>query len=168
MSSDEQQPLARSVLHLNQAESVKPLIEYQSIPAPGGGPIWDHSAHIIDFVKAVLKDRGSRDVGPEASEVLSSLRKLVQALEDPAAARGLSFPKAKLTKHQANPPMPPLEAVLMVLRWAKGSLLPITACLKLPNIAIRSRGVYKNRLDFTDTSSSKLHRDLPKGILRSR
>ena len=167
MPSDEKQPVARSIWHLNQAESVKPLIECQSVPAPGGELLWDHSAHIIDFVKAVLEDRGTRDIGLEAGEVLSSLRKLVQALEDPAAARGLSFPKAKLAKHQASPPMPPLEAVVTVLRWAKGSLLTTNACLEFSNINIRSQGIYKNRLDFADTSSSKLHRDLPKGVLCS-
>lgn len=76
---------------------------------------------MIDFVKAVLEDRDSRNVGPEASEVLSPLRKLVQTLDDPAAARFSSLPEAKFAKRQTNPPMPPLEAVVTVLRWVKGS-----------------------------------------------
>ena len=167
MSSDEKQPEARSIGHPNQVESVKPLIESRSISAPSGEPLWDHSAHITDFVKTVLEDRGSRDVGTEASEVLSSLRKLVQALEDPAAARGLSSPGARLAKHQANPPMPPLEAVVTVLRWAKGSLLTTMHVSKFPNMSLRSRRVYKNGLDFADTASSKRNRDLPKSVLRN-
>ena len=139
---DEKQPENGSIGYLNQAESVKPLTEHQPISASGGEPLWDHSAHIIDFVIAVVEDIGSRDIGPEASEVLSSLRNLVQTLEGRAAARDLSFPGAKVVEYQADPPMPPLEAVVAVLRWAKGSLPTTDGCHECPNMNIRSRGVY--------------------------
>lgn len=62
----------------------------------------------------------------------------MQALEDPAAARGLSVPKAELVKHQGSLPMPPLEAVVKVLRWAKGLLLTTNNCVDFPNMNIRS------------------------------
>lgn len=120
---DENKPKTSSIWHLNHADSAEPLIEHQPLPASGGEPLWDQLAHIIDFVTAVVEDRGSRDISPEASEVLSSLRNLVQTLERPAAMRDLSFPEAKVAKYQADPSMPPLEAVVAVLRWAKGSFL---------------------------------------------
>lgn len=168
LNVDENQPIARSAFYLNQAESVKPQIERQSISAPPGEPLWEHSAHIIDFIKAVLEERGSRDVGPEAIKMLSSLRMLVQALEDPAPARSLFVPRAiRLAKHQANPPM--LSLWRLLLRYCIGRKVcyPGNACFKFSNMNIRSRAVYKNRLAVADTSSSKRHRDLPKGILRS-
>jgi hypothetical protein len=112
VSSNETAPVARSIwTHSNRAESAK-------VVAPlDGETLWDHSAHIIDFVKAVLEDRDALNVEHEASEVLSSLRKLVQTLDDPTATRGLFFPSAKPAK---PPHMPPLEAAVTVLRWAKG------------------------------------------------
>lgn len=118
MRSDGAQPAAHL---MDQAESTKPLALHLSISGPDGEPTWDHSAQIIDFVRAVVEDRDSRIVGPEASEVLSSLRKLVPALEDPAAQGSLYFSTLKPAKHPINPPMPPLDAILTLLRWAKGS-----------------------------------------------
>ncbi|KAL9083684.1 MAG: hypothetical protein Q9165_008412 [Trypethelium subeluteriae] len=117
--SAEKRPVARPLWNSDPVESVKPLIQGQSIPVLGGEPLWDHPAQIVDFVKAVSEDRSSRDVRPEAIEVLSSLKKLVQALEDPPTARHPSVHRAKRVIHQDNPPMPPLEAVVTVLRWAK-------------------------------------------------
>lgn len=96
--------------------------EHQSVSAYEGETLWNHSAHIVDFVKAVVEDRVLRNDGPEASEMVSSLRNLVQALEGPASVRGPT-PDSGLAKDLANPPMPPLEAVVAVLRWAKGSSL---------------------------------------------
>lgn len=121
MPSDAKQPQTGSRWHLNQPDSVQPLISRQPLSTPASEPLWDHSAHIIDFVKAVVEDKGSRDVGSETSEVFSSLRTLVQILEGPADVRSLSFLESKVAKFQADPPMPPLEAIVAVLRWAKGS-----------------------------------------------
>ncbi|KAF2238759.1 hypothetical protein EV356DRAFT_563475 [Viridothelium virens] len=145
--SAEKWPVTRSQWNFNPVESVKPLIQCQSISALGGEPLWDHSAQIVDFVKAVSEDRSSRDVRPESSEVLSSLRKLVQALEDPIPARGSSVHRAKPTTQQDNPPMPPLEAVVAALRWAKDHttftrIVWISQVLPLQNFTEICRKVY--------------------------
>ncbi|KAI9704645.1 MAG: hypothetical protein M1820_005393 [Bogoriella megaspora] len=118
--SNEEQVESRTIWHPGQAESAEPPNEFHAMSAPVGESLWDHSVHIIGFIKAVLEDRGSKYARPEASKILSSLKKLLQALEDPALVRGLSNPQVKLVKHQAKPSMPPLEAVVNVLRWAKG------------------------------------------------
>jgi len=91
--------------------------------APSGEAPWDHSVQTVDFIKAILEDRRLRAVWSEGTEVASALRQLVQDLEKPAAVQGLSLPRVELLKYQANPPMPPIEAVVEVLRWAKGLLL---------------------------------------------
>jgi hypothetical protein len=129
--SDTRQPEAGHILHPNQAGSVEPVNDHHPICAPGGEHQWDHPIDIIDFVKAVVDDRGSRDVGPEADELLSSLRKLVQTLERPATVRTVPFLQSKVVKPQAGPSMPPLEAVVEVLRWAKGTLLTTRCCTNL-------------------------------------
>ncbi|KAL2819062.1 hypothetical protein BDW59DRAFT_165217 [Aspergillus cavernicola] len=95
------------------AELSLPRRDCQSVVGGGGEPRWDHSTHIIDFVKAVLEDGVSRICGPEATAVLSSLKKIVHALDNPAATRHTP------TMSQVAPSMPPLDAVLSVLRWAK-------------------------------------------------
>ena len=96
------------------------LTKYRSIYPSCGEPLWEHSTHVIDFVKAVVEDRDSLNVGQEAIEVLSSLRNLVQTLEHPRLIEELSSRDARAAKFPADPPMPPLEAVVDVLRWAKG------------------------------------------------
>jgi hypothetical protein len=109
-----------SIGHLSQVRSTAPLPEPQSNSTSGGPTLWDHSAHIIDFIKLVVEDIGSRGVSPNTNKVLSSLKSLVQTLEGPTAVRALSFPEVKAAAYQADPPMPPLETVVAVLRWTKG------------------------------------------------
>jgi hypothetical protein len=139
--SDKRQPEAGHILHPNQAGSVKPANEHHPICAPGGEHQWDHPIDIIDFVKAVVDDRGSREVGPGADELLSSLRNLVQALEMPAAVRNVPFLQSKVVKSQADPSMPPSEAGVEVLRWAKSTLLTTKCYTNPPDMDIRSRGI---------------------------
>jgi hypothetical protein len=126
--SDKRQPEAGHILHPNQAGSVELVNEHHPICAPGGEHQWDHPIDIIDFVKSVVGDRGSRNVGPEADELLSSLRNLVHILERPAAVRNVPFLQSGVVKPQAGPSMPPLEAVVEVLRWAKGTLVTMKCC----------------------------------------
>ena len=57
------------------------------------------------------------------------MRNLVQTLDDPEAVLQLSCSQYKVAECQANPPMPPLEAVVAVLRWIKGWLLATNGCL---------------------------------------
>ena len=118
--------------------------EHRSVSAYEGETLWNHSAHIVDFVKAVVEDRALRNDGPEATEMVSSLRNLVQALEGLAAVRCPAFPDLGLAKDPANSPMPPLEAVVAVLRWAKGSSLITNGGHKPSNTNIRSRVEYQH------------------------
>lgn len=82
---------------------------------------WDHSAQVSDFVRIVAEDRASKeDPRTEESDVLASLRRLARALEDSDAARDLSFPETRGAKLKDYLPMPPADAAVIVLRWAKG------------------------------------------------
>ncbi|KAH8200807.1 hypothetical protein TruAng_005044 [Truncatella angustata] len=81
--------------------------------------ILDHSVHIIEFLKTVLDDQYSKNDTSEASEVISSLKSLVAALENNHAGQSMSFSKLDIAKRDTNPPMPPVEVVVAALRWAK-------------------------------------------------
>ncbi|KAF2181556.1 hypothetical protein K469DRAFT_671308 [Zopfia rhizophila CBS 207.26] len=111
-SSDNDHSKVDSLQRLSTTGLASPFNEQKSVSICDESQ-WDHSGHIIDFVKAVVNDRDSRYVEPEAGEVLLSLRNLVKALEDPTPIRNSYLPKA------ADSTMPPLEAVLAVLRWAR-------------------------------------------------
>ncbi|KAF2493075.1 hypothetical protein BU16DRAFT_466133 [Lophium mytilinum] len=153
VTPDEANPEDGSTGHLNEAGAIKALIGHRPVSASAGESLWGHSTHIIDFVKAVVEDRGLGDVGPEASDVLSSLRNLIQALEDPAAVRDLSSPEVDVAKYQAKPPMPPLEAVVAVLRWVKDQeghtiIAWISRILPLQKFAEICRSVYFAVDDF--------------------
>ncbi|KAK4043108.1 hypothetical protein C8A01DRAFT_32747 [Parachaetomium inaequale] len=94
-------------------DRIKQLLDGLSFSSPGTEPRWDHSSHIIDFVKTVIQNRGTREVGAGEAEVLSSLRGLVKTLDSPAAGY-------KATRcREDNYSMSPLEAAVAVLRWAK-------------------------------------------------
>ncbi|KAI0101628.1 fungal-specific transcription factor domain-containing protein [Nemania sp. FL0031] len=81
---------------------------------------WDHSAQVNEFVKTVAEDRASReDQGVEESDVLASLRRLARTLEDSNVLRDLSFPETRGIKLQDNVSMPPTEAAVRALRWAR-------------------------------------------------
>ncbi|KAF4473093.1 hypothetical protein FALBO_19 [Fusarium albosuccineum] len=82
-------------------------------------PQWDHSAHVIDFVKAVLDDEGPGSTGSESGQVLLSLKKLVSALEGSGVAPAPLAVVSKVSKEQAKTPMPPFESAVEILRWAK-------------------------------------------------
>lgn len=85
-------------------------------------PIYDHSAHIIGFVKDIVEAGAPGDTGPASDDVIASLRHLVQAVEGPVVVRPLTCPDKEAGLCQADVSMPPLKAVVAVLRWAKGSL----------------------------------------------
>ncbi|KAI4863796.1 hypothetical protein F4820DRAFT_359771 [Hypoxylon rubiginosum] len=117
---DAVQPEHNSVRHLTPASSLQPPAEDQLYSLSEDESLWDHSAHIIEFLKAVVQDRGSSDVGPEESEVLLSLRSLIRALDMPTLNSSSSISVANLSNHNhTGSSMPPLEAVVAVLRWAK-------------------------------------------------
>ncbi|KAI0881294.1 uncharacterized protein GGS22DRAFT_192382 [Annulohypoxylon maeteangense] len=155
LAPDAKQPEASSTRQLNQIDSAKPLIEHRSICASGSNSLWDHSVHIIDFVKAVVEDRCSGESEDESNGVLSSLKKLVQILEGPIATKDLSFQQAKVAAYQAGPPMPPLEAVVSVLRWAKDHqdytrLVWVSHILPLEKFAEICRKVYFAIDDYSE------------------
>ena len=102
-------------LRLNTGSLVEPL-EEQKLASFCAESQWDHSGHITDFVKAIVDDRYSRYIEPDvgSSEIMSSLKALVSALEAPKAVQSTRLPEA------GESTMPPLDAVVTVLRWAKG------------------------------------------------
>lgn len=102
-----------AIWHPDRSDSARPIAKSQP-------PLWDYSAHIIKFIKTIVEDTNSQHVESHATEPLSLLSKLVQILEDPTASPCSGF---KFMRSQPNPSMPPLEAVVTVLRWAKGELV---------------------------------------------
>ncbi|KAH8678426.1 hypothetical protein BX600DRAFT_452045 [Xylariales sp. PMI_506] len=83
-------------------------------------PDWYFSGHIIGFIKSVVSDADAGHITTEQSNIISSLRHLLQTVERSTSVSDLSFPKTKDVKQQLESSMPPLDAAVAVLRWAKG------------------------------------------------
>ncbi|KAF6842781.1 C6 transcription factor [Colletotrichum musicola] len=123
---------------------------------------WDQSAHIIDLLRSVIDDENlsPATAGPQATGVVSSLRGIVQALESPSPAQSSYTPEDTTVRTRCGtaPPMPPLEAVLDVLRWVRGReshfrISRIAQVLPLERFADVCRRVYfalddYNEVDF--------------------
>ncbi|KIX01886.1 uncharacterized protein Z518_07825 [Rhinocladiella mackenziei CBS 650.93] len=144
-----------SIRHPRQPELLQDPTKNQPISLSGSEHLWDHSPHIIDFLKAALESEGSRDAQPQADNLFSSLRSLVQTLEGPAAVRNLPSPQSKVTRYPAGSSMPPLEAVVAVLRWAKGHeantrIAWLSRILPLETFADICRKVYFAVDDYTE------------------
>ncbi|KZL68094.1 fungal specific transcription factor, partial [Colletotrichum incanum] len=83
-------------------------------------PQWDHSFHVIDFVKAFVEDSRPDQEEEDSSETISSLRSLVDVMSNPVL--GGKFPlvsESDLASKQTHARLPSLDAVLEVLRWTK-------------------------------------------------
>ena len=85
-------------------------------------PSWDHSIHILDFVKAVV-ERGVSEPTIESNQTISSLKSLVYHLENPDPAH-TSSARSEPPDSPAAYHMPPLDAVVSILRWAKCATEP--------------------------------------------
>ncbi|GAP85999.2 putative C6 transcription factor [Rosellinia necatrix] len=110
-----------SARHIQNANTTSSLTPSEFVVSAPKEPIkWDHSAQVNDFIKIVVEDRAFREEpGAAESDVLSSLRRLARALEEPNVARDLSFPDVRDAGPQDGISMPPAEAAVFVLRWAK-------------------------------------------------
>ncbi|WAO96393.1 Zn(2)-C6 fungal-type domain-containing protein [Fusarium falciforme] len=102
----------------------KPISVNITTAAPATIAQWDHSSHVIDFVRAVVEDRsGMNHDGPgpdsESSQVISSLRNLLDTLENPSITRNSHPDASAAADQQASTSMPPSESVVGILRWAK-------------------------------------------------
>jgi hypothetical protein len=116
-ASLQEQPKADESLRVDPGGLPTPHEEREPVIHCRKSQTWDHAGNITEFVRAVVSDRAYTCVDNESSDVLSSLKSLVQALEDPKSARNNCMPEpSELT-------MPPLEAILEILRWAKGQSL---------------------------------------------
>jgi hypothetical protein len=92
-------------------------------------PEWDYSGHIVHYIKAVVNDRNTELSGVEQNTVVSSLKNLLHAVEGSRPGPHLSIPKINVAKHQVDSLMPPLDAAVVILRWAKGQFLLSTKLL---------------------------------------
>ncbi|KIY02886.1 uncharacterized protein Z520_01351 [Fonsecaea multimorphosa CBS 102226] len=90
----------------------------QSGPATAGPSAqWEHSAHLIDFVKDIVEER--RKTVPGDSATMASLRRFVRTAE---AQKG--FPTSVISKftgpkQEEDVILPPVEATTAVIRWAR-------------------------------------------------
>ncbi|KAK1983625.1 hypothetical protein LZ30DRAFT_713819 [Colletotrichum cereale] len=82
-------------------------------------PRWDHSCYIIDFVKTFVEDSRT-DQEETFSETISSLRSLVTVMSNPILRGRFSLvSESDPVSKQTHARMPPLDAAVEVLRWAK-------------------------------------------------
>lgn len=88
---------------------------------PLAEPEWDYSGHIVHFLKAVVNDSEAALSGTDQTALISSLKNLLNAVESHKSALSVSLPKIKVGE-QLSSSMPPLDAAVAVLRWAKGQL----------------------------------------------
>lgn len=128
-ASQAQQPLPQATSNSRD----KPLSVNITTAAPATIAQWDHSSHVIDFVRALVEDRSGMNhdgQGPESesSQVISSLRNLLDALENPSIARNSHPDASAAANQQVGTSMPPLESAVGILRWAR-SMLPVTQLL---------------------------------------
>ncbi|KAF5624584.1 hypothetical protein F52700_9753 [Fusarium sp. NRRL 52700] len=79
-------------------------------------PRWDYSAHIVDFVQSIIRDNDPVQSDTEWSSTISSLKSLVNALENPHMT-----PSQQSKPHEPleSIPTPPLEVIVDILRWVK-------------------------------------------------
>ncbi|KAI0428421.1 fungal-specific transcription factor domain-containing protein [Xylaria sp. FL1042] len=111
----------QTLLHVPKSSITDASTFSESIVNPSGEPLkWDHPAQVNDFVKTVAQDRASREhLGAEESNILTSLKGLARALEEPNVIHDSSLPEARDAKSQDHRSMPPIEASVLALRWAK-------------------------------------------------
>lgn len=110
-----------AVVHVKASEEAKMPTEYDQQNSETNGEIlWGHSTHILDFIKVVVRDRGSQDVTSEEAQTISSLRILLQTLEKPVSVYGPGLSKNVGMSREANVVLPPLQDVIFALKWAKG------------------------------------------------
>ncbi|KAF7557280.1 hypothetical protein G7Z17_g783 [Cylindrodendrum hubeiense] len=123
--SDVKRPETISPQHILASGLAKPLAKHQHIATADGEHLsWDHSAYIIGFVECVAEYRGVEEAPSGADPIIASLRNLTQTLARPDSIRDSTYTEAKTVRYQTKTsPMPPLEAVVVALRWVKGSLL---------------------------------------------
>lgn len=82
----------------------------------------DHSVHVGRFVKDTVDSGASRDLRLDTNDALTSLRNLVQPKDNSHVMRDFSFPVVNRRKHiDDSDSMPPLDAAVYILRWAKGT-----------------------------------------------
>jgi hypothetical protein len=121
-----------------QGLNARPLAETNdeaSLPRPAVGPkritpfsskrLWNYSAHIIEFVGSIVKDKDSNHGGSAEQELVSSLKTILESLESQDQPDEAMLLDAIHDEDPASPTMPPLDAVVAVLRWANGRFLSI-------------------------------------------
>jgi hypothetical protein len=113
------QPTTPAVLQMTQ-DSPAPLLE--DTRQPPDEIVWGHSVHMIDFIKAIVRDGASRSTGPETNQVLLSLQKLLHTLETPRQVLEMRSSQEEMTAPRNDTTMPPQESVVAILRWVKGSV----------------------------------------------
>ncbi|CAG9986514.1 unnamed protein product [Clonostachys byssicola] len=136
----------------NRLETVKHGSQGVSLCAPGSNTHWDHSAHIIEFIKTFVEHIEPAYVGTEGGKVVSSMKTLLTSLENP---KHLVIPKAMAPAPEGNSEMPPLAASVDILRWAQAHQTNATVSrmshvLPLDRFADICRKVYFAVDDFNE------------------
>ncbi|KAL6916611.1 hypothetical protein FSST1_008106 [Fusarium sambucinum] len=102
----------------NRGAAEEPL-KNRDVSQSSPHPHWDHSSHVINFIKSVVQRGTSGYTSPEWRDTVSSLEGLVNVLDDSHPALSLPSQEHISSSRAETVPAPPLEAILEILRWAK-------------------------------------------------
>jgi hypothetical protein len=95
----------------------------QSTPATGSSAQWEHSAHLVDFVRDIVEKR--TNAVPGDSVTLASLRRFLRTAETQVTFQIPPISTCPAAKNE-EVILPPVEATAAVVRWARGLLLPVS------------------------------------------
>jgi hypothetical protein len=107
---------------------------------------WKSSPHVLDLIRAIVKEGATRTIDLETTETISSLQKLLRRLESPTLeAKTSPLPRAL---SDFNTTMPPQVSVVAVLRWAKGTKARVLIIIWLALLTLELENVSNSRLTW--------------------
>ncbi|PVI00756.1 hypothetical protein DM02DRAFT_614115 [Periconia macrospinosa] len=110
-----------SITQILQFQRQSQLSAPQSHPASEHSPdqVWDHSTEVVDFVKAVVAEKESSLGTLAADDAVQSLKQALSSLTNSEGLRKLPCFDMGISRSQSSPVLPPIDAVLVVLRWSQ-------------------------------------------------
>lgn len=77
---------------------------------------------MVDFVKAVVAENESSLGTLAVDDAVQSLKQALSSLDTPEGLRKLPCPDMGISRSQSSSVLPPIDAVLVALRWSQGIL----------------------------------------------
>ncbi|KAF2652653.1 hypothetical protein K491DRAFT_695375 [Lophiostoma macrostomum CBS 122681] len=142
LTTAEARPKTPPVMRTAQGNLITQPETVTGLSASSDEIAWGNSTHVTDFIGAVVREGATRAVDLETNQVLSSLQLLLQRLGSPLTSSEVGFAREAETRSHDNTTMPPQDAVVAVLKWAKehtsnvrlawlGQILPLERFTKM-------------------------------------